>query len=1220
MSFFQHRPRPQPAPRKRNPRDILQFEQLEDRQLLSINVGGTISTDTVWSDTSDFYRIIDDLTIEPGVTLTIENGVEVRSDSPSHDLLIEGTVFANKVDFVGANNELIVQSGGHLEIKNNSTIDGERIAFLDGSSGVISNSEFILALLDLESGSAFINGNKFNSTKPVEIAPAFASELYNNSFVDGTQILVDGNINTNVNWRTANNLDTYVLKSNMNIEFGGILNVKSGVQIRAGESATEIVVNGTLKLDNAKLIGWNENLTRKLIVNSGGQLDFIQGSSITAFKVLLEEGSTGTLSDSDLKLAIIEYRSNLVSVDNCRFFFTSPIETRPDFVHEFYDNTFVNDATIDLMGDIDVDVTLQAIPNVSRYEVFGDMDIAVNKTLELLPDVQLGTFRRDQINVYGTLKLHQAQIGGDTRLDVYGLIEATESDFAGDSINLFGSSTGFIQESSIRSSGTQLLSDQVAIDDNEFGPYTFGTFSVHTLPSLVPEIYDNEFLQDSRLTVSGDFVSDVIWKPIPNVTEFLIADVLTVPGGITLELDEGLEILIGNEGDRLRVGGNLIATDVHFYGNDQFPVSNINIMVLDGGRFDSHGSLFSGGTVNFRYGSSGTFTCNTLETVLAVHSGAAFVFQNNSVLGGNILTDGSSSHTFDFASNYWGTTDTSVIDERIIDSLDYAGLPTVDYTSFLAKPHTIHDVDATPGDDQITITIGEEYVIEIGGVQYVFDPLCAEQINVFGLGGNDSLVVQGGSTNEIFHVGIDTFQMISTNLTINVSGVSNVDIDGGDGFDQAYMTGSDGADYFEASPDNSTFAGNGFSFLTANVERTKATSTSAAATARLFDSPGSDRFESTPNRADLYGNGFSILTAGFIKVTAMAINGGLDRANFLDSGGDDTYRSLPGIATMVGTGFNNRGEGFDRTYGFANNGGNDRADIFDTVDRDKIVAKSKFVYLTSGEYYSRATSFEKTVVHSSSGDDRADFFGGNTDDKFIGKRFRASMSSNGYFHQVNNVARVFANAVGSNDEAVIFGTDGNEVLIARPNYSLIRGADFYTRVKGFAKVIGKAGKGDDRANLFDSSGKDLFYSRPDFGYMMGNGFHNRAEGFDRLFGFSSDERDTARLIGSSGNDRFTLRPTVSTMNAKTTYVAARGFAKVIANAGLGNDDRVFMYDSNGNDLFFGTGSLAKLSGDSCEHIANDFDRVHAYSYAGGIDKLRPRDDINYKLFDFGSWT
>jgi len=79
----------------RNPRRPMRLglEPLEPRLLLAQVHSGSIAADETWT-AADVHRITGDVTVEPGVTLTIEAGAIVQFDSSSRDLFVKGTLLA----------------------------------------------------------------------------------------------------------------------------------------------------------------------------------------------------------------------------------------------------------------------------------------------------------------------------------------------------------------------------------------------------------------------------------------------------------------------------------------------------------------------------------------------------------------------------------------------------------------------------------------------------------------------------------------------------------------------------------------------------------------------------------------------------------------------------------------------------------------------------------------------------------------------------------------------------------------------------------------------------------------------------------------------------------------------------------------------------------------------------------------------------------------------
>ncbi|MEZ4833992.1 MAG: hypothetical protein R2873_18755 [Caldilineaceae bacterium] len=59
------------------------------------NVSGPITTNTTWTLANSPYIVTDDVTVEAGVTLTIQPGVVVKFDSGTDELWVNGTLIAD---------------------------------------------------------------------------------------------------------------------------------------------------------------------------------------------------------------------------------------------------------------------------------------------------------------------------------------------------------------------------------------------------------------------------------------------------------------------------------------------------------------------------------------------------------------------------------------------------------------------------------------------------------------------------------------------------------------------------------------------------------------------------------------------------------------------------------------------------------------------------------------------------------------------------------------------------------------------------------------------------------------------------------------------------------------------------------------------------------------------------------------------------------------------
>lgn len=100
--------------------------------------------------------------------------------------------------------------------------------------------------------------------------------------------------------------------------------------------------------------------------------------------------------------------------------------------------------------------------------------------------------------------------------------------------------------------------------------------------------------------------------------------------------------------------------------------------------------------------------------------------------------------------------------------------------------------------------------------------------------------------------------------------------------------------------------------------------------------------------------------------------------------------------------------------------------------------------------------------------------------------------------------------------------------------------------------------------------------------------------------FSTDGEDRAYLYDSNGNDVFTAGANRSSLTSSLSELIAIGFAQVTAISRLGNDIAT-LHDSNGADKFQGSGWLTNLKGLGFEVTTLNFPSVLALSQNGGTD-------------------
>ncbi|HUE69823.1 MAG TPA: fibronectin type III domain-containing protein, partial [Pirellulaceae bacterium] len=111
--------------------------------------------------------------------------------------------------------------------------------------------------------------------------------------------------------------------------------------------------------------------------------------------------------------------------------------------------------------------------------------------------------------------------------------------------------------------------------------------------------------------------------------------------------------------------------------------------------------------------------------------------------------------------------------------------------------------------------------------------------------------------------------------------------------------------------------------------------------------------------------------------------------------------------------------------------------------------------------------------------------------------------------------------------------------------------------------------------------------------------------------------DKVWLYDTAGDDTLTASPSSAQFIGAGMNNTAAGFDEVRAFATAGGFDVAKLYDSSGNDFFDAGPASGSLRGTGFYSYAEQFDRVYAYSTAGGYDIARLYDSIGNDYFDAG---
>ncbi|MGQ1784062.1 T9SS type A sorting domain-containing protein [Saccharicrinis sp. GN24d3] len=244
---------------------VILFFFLISGQTRAADFGGTVSANTTLTLANSPYNIISNVTVNPGITLTIESGVEIRMGSNLY-FHVRGTLNATGVTFTantatpspGYYDGIYVSYSGYAEF-GDVNMDGCTIEYArqmhvrKGSMSLVNCTlqNFSVYGLDIYSAGTVHLENTSISGTPY---PIYFRDTNGGNFTVGPNVTLTGNTNDFIylNFRdideefTMYNLDIpYYFDSELRITESGQLNIEPGVQLQ-GHSSAYISVNGRI--------------------------------------------------------------------------------------------------------------------------------------------------------------------------------------------------------------------------------------------------------------------------------------------------------------------------------------------------------------------------------------------------------------------------------------------------------------------------------------------------------------------------------------------------------------------------------------------------------------------------------------------------------------------------------------------------------------------------------------------------------------------------------------------------------------------------------------------------------------------------------------------------------------------------------------------------------------------------------------------------------------
>ena len=524
-------------------------------------------------------------------------------------------------------------------------------------------------------------------------------------------------------------------------------------------------------------------------------------------------------------------------------------------------------------------------------------------------------------------------------------------------------------------------------------------------------------------------------------------------------------------------------------------------------------------------------------------------------------------------------------------------------------------VYGTDGVDTFEAVAGPPHVLLINGVQYDSPPFPSlNSIRFFG-SGDDIAMLTGSDGDDVAVLHPDSGSLAGLGYQVELSGVSSITLEGGDGDDNAQLYDS---------PDDDEFVGWANASVGAMMITPKGTNTVGGFetivgeangggydTVKFYDSPGDDEFITVPSYGLLLGDGFSLQGIGFDEVNAYASAGGYDVTKMYDSPGDDTFYATPIETALFGDGFHNRAKFFEDLHAFATAGGQDIAYLHDSPDDDEFYATPVEGAIYSDTFRTRAKFFEEIHGDSSAGgSDTAYLHDTAGRDTFVATPTYAELSGPGFRSQATNFENVEGHATaGEYDVARLYDSPGDDVFWTTPTFGALSGDGFYNQAIGFEGVNTYATAGGyDTGKMYDSPGDDTFYATATEGMIWGPGFYHRAKEFERVESFATaGGSDVAQLFDSPGDDSFYGTPTEAALHGDGFFNRAKYFEKVYGDAGVGGHDEARLYDSEESDLLEADQDWARLSNAALDFLyqTTRFDYVKAISSSSGDKKDVP---------------